>query len=49
MNPNHALNKVFKGTEFQKKVWNYVKTIKKGYVMTYKQVLKLVTKILTQF
>ena len=38
MKPNHALNKVFKGTEFQKKVWNYVKTIKKGSVMTYKQV-----------
>ena len=38
MKPNHALNKVFKGTQFQKKVWNYVKTIKKGSVMTYKQV-----------
>ena len=38
MNPNHALNKGFKGTEFQKKVWNYIKTIKKGSVMTYKQV-----------
>ena len=38
MNPNHALNKGFKGTEFQKKVWNYIKTIKKGTVMTYKQV-----------
>ena len=38
MKPNHALNKGFKGTEFQKKVWNYIKTIKKGSVKTYKQV-----------
>jgi methylated-DNA-[protein]-cysteine S-methyltransferase len=27
-----------KGTEFQKKVWNYLKTIPKGKVKTYKQV-----------
>ena len=27
-----------KGTEFQKKVWNYLKTIRKGTVKTYKQV-----------
>ena len=38
MKPNHALNKVFKGTQFQKKVWKYVKTIRKGTVKTYKQV-----------
>ena len=31
-------NKSFKGTKFQKKVWNYLKTIKKGEVKTYKQV-----------
>ena len=28
----------FKGTKFQKKVWNYLRTIKKGTVKTYKQV-----------
>ncbi len=38
MKPNQALNKDFKGTKFQKKVWNYLKTIKKGSVKTYKQV-----------
>ena len=38
MKPNHALNKLFKGTQFQKKVWNYLITIKKGSVKTYKQV-----------
>jgi methylated-DNA-[protein]-cysteine S-methyltransferase len=27
-----------KGTKFQVKVWNYLKTIKKGKVKTYKQV-----------
>ena len=31
-------NKSFKGTKFQKKVWNYLITIKKGSVKTYKQV-----------
>ena len=31
-------NKSFKGTKFQKKVWNHLKTIKKGEVKTYKQV-----------
>ena len=31
-------NKSFKATKFQKKVWNYLKTIKKGEVKTYKQV-----------
>jgi len=28
----------FKGTKFQKKVWNYLRTIRKGTVKTYKQV-----------
>ena len=28
----------FRGTKFQKKVWNYLKTIKKGTVKSYKQV-----------
>ena len=40
MNPNHPSNKGFKGTKFQKKVWNYLKTIKKGSLKTYKQVAK---------
>ena len=35
---NHTLNKGFRGTKFQKKVWNYLKTIKKGSVKSYKQV-----------
>ena len=38
MNPNHASNKGFKGTKFQKKVWNYIKSIKKGSLKTYKEV-----------
>ena len=38
MKLNHPLNKGFRGTKFQKKVWNYLKTIKKGEVKTYKQV-----------
>tara|TARA_Y100000768_G_scaffold317858_1_gene253172 strand:- start:835 stop:1110 length:276 start_codon:yes stop_codon:yes gene_type:complete len=29
---------ILKGTKFQLKVWNYLKTIKKGNVKTYKQV-----------
>ncbi len=40
MNLNRLLNKDFKGTKFQKKVWNYLKTIKKGSLKTYKQVAK---------
>ena len=31
-------NMILKGTKFQLKVWNYLKTIKKGNVKTYKQV-----------
>ena len=38
MSPNHSSNKGFKGTKFQKKVWNYLKTIKKGSLKTYKQI-----------
>ena len=38
MKLNHALNKGFIGTKFQRKVWNYLKTIKKGSLRTYKQV-----------
>ena len=30
--------KILKGTKFQLKVWNYLKTIPKGKVKTYKQV-----------
>ena len=38
MKLNRALNKDFKGTIFQKKVWSYLRTIRKGTVKTYKQV-----------
>ena len=38
MKLNHTLNKGFRGTKFQKKVWNYLKTIRKGTVKTQKQV-----------
>ena len=38
MNLNRASNNNFRGTKFQKKVWNYLKTIRKGTVKTYKQV-----------
>ena len=31
-----------KGTKFQKKVWNYLKTIPKGKVKTYKEVAKAI-------
>ena len=35
---NRPSNNDFRGTKFQKKVWNYLKTIKKGTVKSYKQV-----------
>ena len=38
MKLNRPSNNDFKGTKFQKKVWNHLKTIKKGTVKTYKQV-----------
>ena len=38
MKLNRSLNKDFKGTIFQKKVWNYLRTIRKGTITTYKQV-----------
>ena len=38
MKLNRALNMDFKGTKFQKKVWNYLRTIRTGTVKTYKQV-----------
>ena len=38
MSPNHLSNKDFKGTNFQKKVWIYLKTIKKGSLKTYKEI-----------
>ena len=40
MSLNRTVNKDFKGTKFQKKVWNYLKTIKKGSLKTYKQVAR---------
>ena len=33
-----------KGTKFQKKVWNYLKTIPKGKVKTYSEVAKSIGK-----
>ena len=38
MKLNRSLNNDLRGTKFQKKVWNYLKTIKKGTVKSYKQV-----------
>ncbi|MBD1150489.1 MGMT family protein [Pelagibacterales bacterium SAG-MED29] len=38
MKLNRPSNNDFIGTKFQKKVWNYLKTIRKGTVKTYKQV-----------
>ena len=38
MKLNHPSKNDFRGTKFQKKVWNYLKTIRKGTVKTYKQV-----------
>ena len=38
MSLNRLSNNDFKGTKFQKKVWNYLKTIRKGTVKTYKEV-----------
>ena len=38
MKLNRPLNNDFRGTKFQKKVWNYLKTIRKGTVKSYKEV-----------
>ena len=38
MKLNRPSNNDFRGTIFQKKVWNYLKTIRKGTVKSYKQV-----------
>ena len=38
MKLNRTSNNDFRGTKFQKKVWSYLKTIRKGTVKTYKQV-----------
>ena len=38
MKLNRLSNNDFRGTKFQKKVWGYLKTIRKGTVKTYKQV-----------
>ena len=44
MNLNRASNNNFRGTKFQKKVWNYLKTIRKGTVKSYKQVAIAINK-----
>ena len=38
MKLNRTSNNDFRGTKFQKKVWNYLKTIRKGTVKSYRQV-----------
>ena len=38
MKLNRPSNNDSRGTKFEKKVWNYLKTIRKGTVKTYKQV-----------
>ena len=38
MKLNRPSNNDFRGTKFQKKLWNHLKTIRKGTVKTYKQV-----------
>ena len=38
MKLNRLSNNDVRGTKFQKKVWNYLRTISKGTVKTYKQV-----------
>ena len=44
MKLNRPSNNDFRGTKFQKKVWNYLKTIRKGTVKTYKQVAIAINK-----
>ena len=44
MNLNRPSNNDFRGTKFQKKVWNHLKTIRKGTVKTYKQVAIAINK-----
>ena len=38
MKLNRPSNNDSRGTKFEKKVWNYLKTIRKGSVKTYKQI-----------
>ena len=44
MKLNRLSNNDFRGTKFQKKVWNYLKTIRKGTVKSYKQVAKAINR-----
>ena len=44
MKLNRLSNNDFRGTKFQKKVWNYLKTIRKGTVKSYKQVAIAINK-----
>mgnify|MGYP005738011071 FL=1 len=44
MKLNRPSNNDFRATKFQKKVWNYLKTIRKGTVKTYKQVAIAINK-----
>ena len=44
MKLNRPSDNDFRGTKFQKKVWNYLKTIRKGTVKSYKQVAIAINK-----
>ena len=44
MKLNRPSNNDFRGTKFQKKVWNYLNTIRKGTVKSYKQVAIAINK-----
>ena len=44
MKLNRSSNNDFRGTKFQIKVWNYLKSIKKGTLKTYKEVAIAINK-----
>ena len=44
MKLNRPSDNDFRGTKFQKKVWNYLKTIRKSTVKSYKQVAIAINK-----
>tara|TARA_B100001093_G_scaffold519257_1_gene607402 strand:- start:1907 stop:2206 length:300 start_codon:yes stop_codon:yes gene_type:complete len=44
MKPKSPSNNTFNGTDFQKKVWKYLKSIKKGQCKTYKDVAKAINR-----
>ena len=44
MKLNRSSNNDFRGTKFQRKVWNYLKSIRKGTLKTYKEVAIAINK-----